>query len=254
MKNKINQFIAEGIAWINDGKYYKKCPSCSNVLTYSQTSHLIRSIKNNNVCVTCSNNNPIKRNIISVHMRGVSKSPAHVKKMSDMRKGLPSPIRGISKSDAHKKKLSLSHMGKKLSAESIEKMMASRDKTRYKRTPYSLPNGEIVYLQGYESQTLDLLLSSSISPTSIKIKHSDKPVIQYECSGSIKKYYPDCFLCDTNTLVETKSTWTWKTQLNENIAKISGSTNAGYNIRVIIWNDKRVITSDKTYFCEKKST
>ena len=102
-------------------------------------------------------------------------------------------------------------------------------------------------VQGYEPYTLNYLISSSISPNEIKIKYDEKPKINYEFNGIIKPYIPDAYILNTNTIVETKSSWTWKSNIDRNLAKIKGTTNAGHNMRVIIWRGNKKLISDTTY-------
>lgn len=111
---------------------------------------------------------------------------------------------------------------------------------------YTFPNGRQEKVQGYESWTIDHLLTET-SETQILVNRVEKPVISYEWSGSVHKYFPDCYLPDTNTIVETKSSYTWQFQKEQNAAKISGSLQSGYNIRFIIWDRNHTLVSDITY-------
>lgn len=117
----------------------------------------------------------------------------------------------------------------------------------FKWKSFMFPDGRIERVQGYEPLTIAYLLSSSIDPDSVKLKQSEKPVIQYEWSGSIHRYFPDCYLTDSNVVVETKSTHTWDFQKDQNQAKIKGALDAGYTMRVIIWDRKKTLKSDIIY-------
>lgn len=118
----------------------------------------------------------------------------------------------------------------------------------FKRKKYVFPDGRTEWIQGYESWTLDHLLSESISPNDIKIKGKERPVIRYVYSGDYKVFYPDCFVKSNNMLVETKSTWTWNKEIDKNKAKIDGSLQSGYNIEFFIWNSKRELISCNKYY------
>ena len=64
----------------------------------------------------------------------------------------------------------------------------------------------------------------------------------------ITPYFPDCFVSSSNTLVETKSPWTWNLDPERNIAKISASLSAGYNVQVVIWApDKTLVSSENSH-------
>jgi len=118
----------------------------------------------------------------------------------------------------------------------------------FKRKEYILPNGKREFVQGYEPLTLDYLFSSnSIGPSDIIISGKEKPIISYSYLGRKHNYFPDCYLPTSNTIIETKSTYTWDAHKQQNLAKITGSIEAGFDIRIIIWNNKSNITSDVTY-------
>lgn len=121
------------------------------------------------------------------------------------------------------------------------------NRNRWGRKPFIFPDGRVEKVQGFEPWTLNLLLSSSISPNSIVLSGKERPVVNYEWEGKTRRYFPDCYLSQTNTLVETKSDWTWKKDLNKNLAKISGSLESNYNIRVVIWDGHHKLISDTTY-------
>jgi len=110
---------------------------------------------------------------------------------------------------------------------------------------YTFPNGRIEKTQGYEPWTLDYLLSSGICDSDIIIR--GRPIITYNVHNVSRRYFPDCYLKTSNTLVETKSVWTWNSKKKETLAKIKGAIKCGYNIRVIIWDSAHHIVSDKTY-------
>ena len=117
---------------------------------------------------------------------------------------------------------------------------------RYQRKVYTFPDGRTEKVQGYESWTLDLLLQS-VSPNDIFLKGKERPIIHYTYEGMITPYFPDCFVSSSNTLVETKSPWTWNLDPERNIAKISASLSAGYNVQVVIWAPDKTLVSNKTY-------
>ena len=82
---------------------------------------------------------------------------------------------------------------------------------------------------------------------SANIKHNNK----YDYNGSEHKYYPDVFLSNNNTIIETKSTWTWNNEVNKNKSKIKGVIESGYNMRIIIWNGKHELVTDSFYSKQK---
>jgi len=117
----------------------------------------------------------------------------------------------------------------------------------FKWKTYVFLDGRKVNVQGYEPQTISLLLSSSIAPENICLNKDDKPIIYYNWNGKLHMYFPDCYIPTSNTIVETKSLWYWNKDIEQNIAKINGSLSQGYNIRFVIWNKSQLI-KDVTYF------
>lgn len=117
----------------------------------------------------------------------------------------------------------------------------------FKRKKYIFPDGRIEYIQGFEAWTLDHLLSESINHNNIVVKRKEIPVIRYNWNGKIHRYYPDCYIPSSKTIVETKSNYLWKMQRSQIIAKIKECLNSGYNIRLIIWENRKKLISDTTY-------
>ena len=118
---------------------------------------------------------------------------------------------------------------------------------RWERKSYIFPSGQQVKVQGYECWTLDFLISSSVQENDIKVNTQEKPKIFYDWNGQLKRYYPDCYISSSNTIVETKSDWTWNMEVEKNEAKITGSIQSGHNVRFIIWGHNKKLISDTTY-------
>jgi hypothetical protein len=223
--------------WEENNIWYRECPGCLKILKYSQK----------NMCVWASKNK--------------------WKYLSCSKKGKNNPNYKKSRTDETKEKIRLSNIGNhvcsdeyrlKLSKAQINSgknyFINSGGDNGYKRKLYIFPNGKTKYVQGYEPYTINLLLSSSIDQNNIKIGKGEVPIILYEWSGSIRKYFPDCYIPTLNTIVETKCNWTWKFQKEQNNAKITSSLNSGYDVRVIIWEAskyKKVLVSDTTYVLKK---
>jgi len=110
----------------------------------------------------------------------------------------------------------------------------------FKFRPYIFSDGRTEMVQGYEPMTINHLISSSIDPSDIRLKYSEKPKIQYEYSGS-HIYIPDAYISSSNVIVETKSTWTWNNDVDKNLAKVKATVMSGHNMRVIIWDKKKLV-------------
>lgn len=227
--------IQAGSIWKNeDDTWSRKCPQCSTHLIHSQKHACLYSHNNKTICISCS------------------------------KSGKNNPNSGTHRTDAVKEKLRNSNLGKHVcSKEHRRKLSKSQiDSGKnyfinncglingYKYKSYIFPDGRVERVQGYEPYTLNYLLSSSTDYNNIKVKSTEKPIIHYNWSGSLHRYFPDCYLADSNTIVETKSPWTWEFQKDKNLSKISGSLESGYNVRLIIWDGNRyskTLISDTTY-------
>jgi len=236
------KLIADGIIWKDSlsSKWYRKCPCCSQAIGHTTIRVCARGVRQKMACFHCRQTG--NKN----HRFGTKASSATRKLLSLSRLGTKNHFFGKHHSSDAKRKLSLA--AKRRTPEEIEKRIISMNKNRFIRKPYTFPDGKTtIFLQGYEAWTIDYLLSSSLAPQDIKTEHADKPKIKYELSGSSKTYYPDCFLPLSNTIVETKSSWTWTQNMAMNKAKISSSLDYGFNVRVITWDRGHKLVEDTTY-------
>jgi DNA-directed RNA polymerase subunit M/transcription elongation factor TFIIS len=244
---------------------FKYCPSCSKILYYSSKDKLNRSIQWNSVCYSCSNK---KRKISEETRKKLStweRTPETRLKMALSHKNhssyskrigcsIPKEIKNkISKSlygrklsDEHKNNISIQLKGRKQSETAITNSMIGREKSFYKRKPYKFGDKTIM-IQGYENLTMDKLISDGLDYNKIKIYSNEKPRIKYQWNEKEHFYYPDCYIPENNLMVETKSDWTWKADLDRNIAKIKGTILNGYNIRLLIWDRHKKLIKDTIY-------
>jgi len=158
-----------------------------------------------------------------------------------------------------RRNMSLAHIGKKATDEQKRKISQSLKANYkahfdshqgYKRKPYTMPDGKVIQVQGYETLTLNYLIyTGSIDPSRIMTETKDKPMIPYEFSGS-HNYFPDAYLPASKTIIETKSVYTLNADKEKNKAKILASLNAGYDCRVIVWNGKHTLVKDHTFMAD----
>lgn len=233
MKSLKKELLAKGLIWQDqEGNWCKKCPVCSNSQHYWSYSICIDKLRTQTKCNSCA------------------------------KSGKNNPSFGKSPSAITRHKLSISTKGKKRKPHTIEtklkisntkhkddkSLLSHNGNNQFKRKQYVFPDGRTEWIQGYEHWTLDRLLAESIPSSDIAINGDKRPVIKYKWSGSINnRYLPDCCIISRNTVVETKSTWTWESRLEQNKSKISGSIEAGYSMRVVIWGHDRKLVSDITY-------
>jgi hypothetical protein len=132
--------------------------------------------------------------------------------------------------------------------EDINLIVAKANKTKLKNgtshtPPYKNANKEILIgnktfkVQGYEDIALNLI-SEIVNVDEIK---TGKSVPRVDLSTG-KKYYPDIYI--NNLLIEVKSEYTYKINLEENLLKQSESIKAGYDHIFLVIHSKD-LTKDR---------
>jgi hypothetical protein len=69
--------------------------------------------------------------------------------------------------------------------------------------------------------------------------------IKFEYEGRSRYYYPDFYIEDFDLIVEIKSDWTWKQQLDLNIAKMVFTIQQGYDI--VFLDEEHGINNEKLW-------
>lgn len=115
---------------------------------------------------------------------------------------------------------------------------------RYRRKSCAFSSGKLYYYQGYENVAIQKLLEDGVDESDIIISQPQKiPVIEY--FNPIKKklchYFPDIYIPSQNLLVEVKSTWTMRDQLQENLAKHQTAKALGYRHEIWICTAKKLL-------------
>jgi len=100
----------------------------------------------------------------------------------------------------------------------------------YKYHLYEMPSGKIIKLQGYEPKLMDNLLLT-YSEDDILYEKQDMPEIWYLSSenNTWHRYYPDFYIPKENLVLEVKSEYTYKANLQMNIDKKEATICLGYN-------------------------
>lgn len=102
---------------------------------------------------------------------------------------------------------------------------------------YTLPSGRIIKIQGYEHHALNNLLNI-YDETDICVDRICRPSINYIFDNENRKYKPDFYIKSRNLIIEVKSTFTYKKELEKNIAKRSASIEAGYGFQFMVFDGK----------------
>ena len=110
-------------------------------------------------------------------------------------------------------------------------------KTAKKYKEYVMPSGNIRKVQGYEPFALDILMQI-YSENQIKTDRKDVPRITYTINQKNKYYFPDIYIPDENTIIEVKSTWTYKCKTDNINQKKDACIAQGYNYEIWCFNSK----------------
>jgi len=102
---------------------------------------------------------------------------------------------------------------------------------------YKFPSGNIVKVQGYEPQALDILINKYketdiISGTKNIILEIGP--IRYFYENNEYTYYPDIYIKSINTIIEVKSQWTFDKWKEKNLAKEQACLQQGFNFEFMI--------------------
>jgi hypothetical protein len=112
--------------------------------------------------------------------------------------------------------------------------------TKYKT--YTLPNGENIFLQGYEDYVLEKILIEKYNLDDILIRNKNildiTGNIYYTYKNNQHKYYPDFFIKSKNLIIEVKSNYTYKKDLEINLLKKESCLNKNLNFEFIIIDKK----------------
>jgi hypothetical protein len=118
--------------------------------------------------------------------------------------------------------------------EYFEKCM--KNSHRFKE--YVLPSGRVVKIQGYENLALDKLLETHKEEDLIVGTKEIKSIIgriEYTFEGKNKVYHPDIYIVSENKVIEVKSTYTIKVDIEKNRAKQKAVLDKGMNFEFMIF-------------------
>jgi hypothetical protein len=103
---------------------------------------------------------------------------------------------------------------------------------------YKFPNGKVVKVQGYENLALDKLLETHKEEDLIVGTKEIKSVIgriDYIFEEKNKIYHPDIYIISENKVIEVKSTYTAKVDVEKNKAKRKSVLDKGMNFEFMIF-------------------
>jgi hypothetical protein len=122
----------------------------------------------------------------------------------------------------------------------VPEILEKNQKSAYKFKPYTLPSGKVIQIQGYENFALDILLQTYVEDD-LTMGSCLVPKIMYEYKDKTKRYYTDIYILKDNLIIEVKSTYTMKKELEKNLAKRKGCVEQGYKFKFWIFSKKQLI-------------
>jgi hypothetical protein len=111
-------------------------------------------------------------------------------------------------------------------------------KNSHRFKEYVLPSGRIIKIQGFENLALDKLLETYKEEDLIIGTKEIKSVIgriNYVFEGKNKIYHPDIYIISENKVIEVKSTYTIKVDVEKNAAKRKAVLDKGMNFEFMIF-------------------
>lgn len=117
----------------------------------------------------------------------------------------------------------------------------------FKFKEYVFPSGRIEYIQGYENFSIDKCLEEGIHEDNIVVKNI--PTFSYIFEEEKHVYYPDFIIKDgdENIIVETKSIYTYESQLKQNKQKFKSVIENKNKLRLMIYDKKEKLIFDKIF-------
>lgn len=122
----------------------------------------------------------------------------------------------------------------------VPEIFEKSQKTAFKLKPYTFPSGKEVKIQGYENHALDKLLQT-YQEEDLTIGASLVPKIIYTHQQKTKRYYPDIYIPKDNLIIEVKSKYTLKRELEKNLAKRRACIDQGYDFKFWIFHRGQLV-------------
>ncbi len=121
----------------------------------------------------------------------------------------------------------------------VAKIFAKQRDSLKRTKNYTCPSGKQILLQGYEPRCMKLLLED-YEEEEILTDPEDMPEIWYFNPNKQReaRYYPDMYIPDQDLVIEVKSTWTLKMELERNLSKFEGAVKAGFKLHLYVFDEK----------------
>lgn len=127
-----------------------------------------------------------------------------------------------------------SHFVEETKKSNMLKYGTEHSPANYNLKEYIWKTGEKIMVQGNEPIVLEELENMGYKFTDILTERKDMPKIHYIFNGIEHRYYPDFYIPSENLIIEVKSEWTLKAQLEKNLKKFDAVEKMGFNFRLEI--------------------
>jgi len=118
-----------------------------------------------------------------------------------------------------------------------QEIQEKTQKNARKYKEYIMPSGQVRKVQGYEPFALNELVTQ-FSEEDILTDRKDIPRIQYVANDKKRYYFPDIYIKSMNKIIEVKSTWTYKSRVDNIKEKELATKEAGYNYEIWVFDHK----------------
>ena len=108
----------------------------------------------------------------------------------------------------------------------------------YNVKEYSMPSGDIRFVQGYEPFALDIILKT-YKEEDIITSRKDVPELWYEFENTKHRHYVDIYIPSINKCIEVKSIWTYELDTDKVLAKQKSAKDLGYQYEIWIFDNKK---------------
>ncbi len=108
--------------------------------------------------------------------------------------------------------------------------------SKYKKKRYVCPSGRVIMVQGYGGRALDILYKE-YSETDILFSTEITTAVGefwYKMGGKMHRYFPDIYIKSINTIIEVKSSYTFKADLIMNVLKRKCCIMSGINFEFMV--------------------
>jgi hypothetical protein len=108
----------------------------------------------------------------------------------------------------------------------------------FKRKPFTLPSGKIINLQGYEPFCVMGLLNEGLTENDLVTEITAVPKIIYiKPNGNVGFYFVDIYLPLLNSVIEVKSLYTLKKEIEKNLLKFQATIDHGYKFYLSVYDE-----------------